>query len=105
MAENVANLLRLLTAGSGPTLPTLAVRQVVGYPGYSGRDANVHTKAARVKGFGCRPLTDEAASTEAGAGVRKPPRKETAGSGTGSCSVRYGELSTTEVAGDGNRGH
>jgi hypothetical protein len=30
-----------------------------------------------VKGFGCRPLTDGAAGT--GAGVRKPPREETAG--------------------------
>jgi hypothetical protein len=33
-----------------------------------------------VKGFGCRPITD--GSTRTGAGVRKPPMKETAGRGT-----------------------
>jgi hypothetical protein len=31
----------------GPTLPTWALQQVVGYPGYTGRDANVDAKAAR----------------------------------------------------------
>jgi hypothetical protein len=30
----------------GPTLPTWALQQVVGYPGYSGRDANTVVKAA-----------------------------------------------------------
>jgi hypothetical protein len=30
-----------------------------------------------VKGFGCRPFTEGA--TRTGAGVRKPPREETAG--------------------------
>lgn len=71
-------------------------------------DAGTHTKArhsmtASVKGFGCRPMTDGAANTEAGAGVRKPPRKETAGSGTRSCSGRYGDLSAGEEVRDGNR--
>ena len=33
--------------------------------------------AAYVKGFGCRPFTEGA--TRTGAGVRKPPREETAG--------------------------
>ena len=32
---------------------------------------------AYVKGFGCRPFTEGA--TRTGAGVRKPPREETAG--------------------------
>ena len=31
---------------SGPTLPTRAWQQVVGYPGHSGRDANVVAEAA-----------------------------------------------------------
>ena len=31
-----------------------------------------------------------------GAGVRKPPRKETAGSGRRSCSGRYGDLCAAE---------
>jgi hypothetical protein len=32
-------------SGAGPTLPTLAVQQVVGYLGYTGRNANVVAKA------------------------------------------------------------
>jgi hypothetical protein len=36
-------------------------------------------------------MTDGAANTELWAGVRKPPRKETAGSGTRSCRGRYGD--------------
>jgi len=31
----------------GPTLPTWALQQVVGYLGYTGRDANIAAKAAR----------------------------------------------------------
>ena len=34
----------------GPTLPTCALQQVVGYLGYTGRDANVDAKAARDPG-------------------------------------------------------
>ena len=33
-------------AAPGPTLPTWALQQVVGYRGYSGRDANVVAEAA-----------------------------------------------------------
>jgi len=33
-------------SGIGPTLPTWALQQVVGYRGYSGRDANVVAEAA-----------------------------------------------------------
>jgi len=33
-------------AGLGPGLPTLAAAQVVGYPGYTGRRANVAATAA-----------------------------------------------------------
>ena len=40
-----------------------------------------------------------------GAGVRKPPRNETAGSGTRSWRGRYGDLSAAEEARDGNRRH
>jgi hypothetical protein len=63
----------------------------------------IYLMSPSVKGFGCRPMTDGAANTEAGAGVRKPPRKETAGSGTRSCSGRYGDLSAGEEVRDGNR--
>ena len=31
---------------SGPTLPTWALPQVVGYPGHTGRDTNVVAEAA-----------------------------------------------------------
>jgi len=34
-------------SANGPTLPTWAVPQVGSYLGYTGRDANVVTKAAR----------------------------------------------------------
>ena len=43
---------------------------------------------------------DDAACTVAG--VRKPPMKETAGSGRRSCRGRYGDLRAAEVR-DGNR--
>ena len=33
-------------SGCGPTLPTWALQQVVGYRGYSARDANVVAEAA-----------------------------------------------------------
>jgi hypothetical protein len=36
-------------AAYGPTLPTLAVRQVGSYPTYTGRDANIVAEAARVE--------------------------------------------------------
>jgi len=36
--------------------------------------------SAHVKVFGCRP--DDGGSAHTGAGVRKPPREETAGGGT-----------------------
>ena len=58
-----------------------------------------------VKGFGCRPMTDGPRTPRLGAGVRKPPRNETAGSGTRSCRGRYGDLSAAEEARDGNRRH
>ena len=34
------------TSGSGPTLPTCALQQVVGYLRYTGRDANIVEEAA-----------------------------------------------------------
>ena len=58
-----------------------------------------------VKGFGCRPVTEGAANTEAGAGVRKPPGKETAGSGRRWCRGRYGDLRAADEVRDGNRRH
>jgi len=36
-----------VTARSGPTPPTWALQQVSGYPGYTGRDANIVAQAAR----------------------------------------------------------
>ena len=47
-----------------------------------------------VKVFGCRPRT--AARHTPGAGVRKPPREETAGRVRGWCGVRYGDLSAAD---------
>ena len=35
------------TSGNGPTLPTFAVQQVVGYLGYTGRNGNAVVKTAR----------------------------------------------------------
>ena len=35
-----------VTARSGPTPPTWALQQVSGYPGYTGRDANIAAEAA-----------------------------------------------------------
>src|SRR5713226_8802391 len=43
-----------------------------------------------VKGFGCRP--SQTVLLAPAAGVRNPPRDETAGSGTRSCSGLYGDL-------------
>src|SRR5258707_8767917 len=37
----------VLESGFGPTLPTWALQQVVGYLRYTGRDANAVAKAAR----------------------------------------------------------
>ena len=45
-----------------------------------------------VKVFGCRPLA-EGCGRDAGAGVRKPPRKETAGrKGAVAAAASYGDL-------------
>src|ERR1700716_1587173 len=43
-----------------------------------------------VKGFGCRPMTEGPRNTESVAGVRKPPRKETAGRGGGGAAGAMG---------------
>jgi len=43
-------------AGIGPTLPTWALQQVVGYLRYTGRDANVVAKAARDPKLPSHPL-------------------------------------------------
>ena len=51
-----------------------------------------------VKVFGCRPHEGGAART--GAGVRKPPREETAGGGRGWRGVGYGDLSAADEVGD-----
>ena len=49
-----------------------------------------------VMGFGRRPNVGAAAGT--GAVVRKPPRKESAGSGAPWLSVRYGDLAGADGA-------
>ena len=49
--------------------------------------AALHMSAC-VKVFGCRPITNGA--TRSGAGVRKPPRDETAGNGAGACGGLWG---------------
>ena len=54
-----------------------------------------------VKVFGCRPMT--AVPHAPGAGVRKPPRDETAGSGQRSCSRLYGDLGAADEAREGSR--
>src|SRR6267154_5544008 len=46
--------------------------------------------SGHVKVFGCRPHDGGAAHT--GAGVRKPPREETAGCRARCCVRRYGDL-------------
>jgi len=51
-------------------------------------------KSAIVKVFGCRP--DDDGATHSGAGVRKPPREETAGRDTLWFVTHYGDL----IAGD-----
>jgi hypothetical protein len=57
--------------------------------------------SAVVKVFGCRPMT--VAPHARGAGVRKPPRDETAGSGQRSCSGLYGDLGAADEAREGSR--
>ena len=53
-----------------------------------------------VKGFGCRPHT--AMPRTPAAGVRKPPREETAiGEGGAVPRGRYGDLSATAVGANG----
>ena len=47
-------------------------------------------ESGTVKGFGCRPPRTQPRTPAAG--VRNPPRDETAGSGTRSCSALYGDL-------------
>src|SRR5450756_2322534 len=54
--------------------------------------------AAPVKVCGWRPHGGGAART--GAGVRKPPREETAGGGRGWCGVDYGDLNAADEVGD-----
>ena len=55
---------------------------------------------ASVKGFGCRPHT--AMPRTPAAGVRKPPREETAiGEGGAVPRGRYGDLSATAVGANG----
>jgi hypothetical protein len=55
----------------------------------------------RCEGF--RMPADDGGAAGSAAGVRKPPRKETAGSGRRSCCGRYGDLSAAEAVRDGNR--
>ena len=54
--------------------------------------------SADVKVFGCRPHEGGAAPT--GAGVRKPPREETAGGARGWRGVGYGDLSAADDVSD-----
>jgi hypothetical protein len=49
-----------------------------------------------VKVFGCRP--DDGGAAHSGAGVRKPPREETAGSWAMRCVKRYGDFGTGGVS-------
>ena len=55
-----------------------------------------------VKVFGCRPHEGDAAHT--GAGVRKPPREETAGGARGWRGVDYGDLSAADEVREWIRG-
>ena len=48
-----------------------------------------------VKVFGCRPMMNGAAHS--GAGVRKPPREETAGDVARRCVRRYGDFGVRSV--------
>ena len=48
-----------------------------------------------VKVFGCRPMMNGAAHS--GAGVRKPPREETAGGVARWCVRRYGDFGVRSV--------
>ncbi len=55
----------------------------------------VTSHLAFVKGFGCRPR--RRVRQALAAGVRKPPREETAGMGTcGPAAMRYGDLSAAD---------
>jgi hypothetical protein len=58
--------------------------------------------SAFVKVFGCRPHDGGAART--GAGVRKPPREETAGGVRGWRGVGYGDLSAADEVCEWSRG-
>src|SRR5450759_4035416 len=58
--------------------------------------------SVHVKVCGCRPHDGGAAHT--GAGVRKPPREETAGGARGWRDVGYGDLSATDEVGEWSRG-
>jgi hypothetical protein len=58
--------------------------------------------AAIVKVCGCRPHDGGAGYT--GAGVRKPPREETAGGARGWRGVGYGDLSAADEVGEWSRG-
>ena len=55
-----------------------------------------------VKVFGCRP--HDGGSVHTGAGVRKPPREETAGGGRGWCGVGYGDLNAADEVCEWSRG-
>jgi hypothetical protein len=57
--------------------------------------------SGNVKVFGCRPRVDGAAT--AVAGVRKPPREETALGKRVTCRVHYGDLSTADNLFEGGR--
>ena len=58
---------------------------------------------AIVKGFGCRPQW-MAWGVRLAAGVRKPPREETAGEGLERYGLGYGDLSAAVEAADRGRG-
>jgi hypothetical protein len=55
---------------------------------------NTRYRSGSVKVFGCRPHEGSAAQT--GAGVRKPPREETAGVGREWRGVDYGDLEAAD---------
>jgi hypothetical protein len=60
-------------------------------PCVGGREVDGEASAGEVKGFGRRPLSGR--SSALGAGVRKPPKQETAGrKGAGWSGASYGDL-------------
>ena len=72
--------------------PAAAARDLVSFAAVRG--------SGSVKGFGCRPHT--AMPRTPAAGVRKPPREETAiGEGGAVPRGRYGDLSATAVGANG----